>query len=449
MGNLPGKYSPLFSRHTSGGPYTIAGIDECPGDVWFVDSSATSAANNATHGYTPDEPFATLAYAFSSARVASGDVVYVMPGHAEAVSAAGDITMNVAGVRVVGLGSGSSRPTFTFDTVNTATWLITSANITVENVLITVNGVLDMASAITVTAADCLLRDVEVRDSAADSQFVNPIIVGAGGARCRLVRYICRSHAAGDAAQSGVLVSAVVDGVEVDDAQLDGLFLNGCIYTSAANTNMKVRRCELRQRHAATAAAVNLNAGTTGMIRDTVAFITLATGAGFNGAFVSTLAIFDSCRAVNTANTATSEPLLAAGRYLSRATGAIVGNPTIDMFTIAGGDVMIKKLWLKVTTAVAADGGTLAVQINPTAGDTYVIVTATDLGTVDTAVGSIVGIDAAAAAAPSFLRGGRVDINAPATTGAIEIVGAAGVDGNVTMHIEWEPITAGATVVVT
>jgi len=141
------------------------------------------------------------------------------------------------------------------------------------------------------------------------------------------------------------------------------------------------------------------------------------------------------------------EPLLASGRILSRASGAIVGNPTIVMFTVAGGDVMIKKLWLKVTTAVAVDGGTLAVQINPTAGDTMTLVTATNLGTTDTVAGSVVGLDAAATAAPSFLRGGRVDINAVATTGDIELVGAAGVDGNVTMYVEWEPITAGATVV--
>jgi len=345
------------------------------------------------------------------------------------------------------LGSGSARPTFTFATLNTATWLVTAANVTVENVLITVTGDLDMDRAINVTAADCLLRDVEIRDSAANSQFVDPIIVGAGGARCRLVRYICRSHAAGDAAASGVLVSSAVDGVEIDDAQIDGLFATGCIETTDANTNMKVRRCELRQRHATTAAAVNLNAGTTGFVRDTVAYVTLATGAGFNGAFVGTIAVFDSCRAVNAAGTATMEPLLASGRILSRASGAIAGDPTIVMFTVAGGDVMIKRLWLKVTTEIAFNGGTLAVQINPTVGDTMVIVTATDLGTANTTVGSIVGIDAAAAVAPSFLRGGRTDINAAATTGAVELVGAAGCDGAVTMYVEWEPITAGATVV--
>lgn len=129
---------------------------------------------------------------------------------------------------------------------------------------------------------------------------------------------------------------------------------------------------------------------------------------------------------------------------VSKASGAITGNPTLTMFNITGGEVLITGLWLKVTTAIAAAGGTLAVQGNPTAGDTQTIVTATDLGTTDTAVGSVVGLTNGTTAAPAFLRGGTVYLGAVVTTGTVELVGASSVDGAVTMYVTWVPLTDGA-----
>jgi hypothetical protein len=280
------KFSPLFARQQPGGVLTVAGIDETPGDVWFVDSAATGAGVTTGHGRSPHSPFATLAYAFSSDLVGSGDVVYVMPGHAEAVVAAGTITMDIPGVRVVGLGRGSSRPTFTFGTADTATWLITAANVSVENVLVTCTGALNFASAITVTAADVLLADVEVRESGATSQFVDAIILGTGAARAKVVRPVIRSHASGDAAASGILISAAVDGVEIDDANIDGLFATGCIESTAAATNTVIRRPLLRIRHATQDAAINLNSANTGFVLSPRVRTATDDAGGFNGALV-------------------------------------------------------------------------------------------------------------------------------------------------------------------
>jgi hypothetical protein len=43
--------------------------------------------------------------------------------------------------------------------------------------------------------------------------------------------------------------------------------------------------------------------------------------------------------------------------------------------------------------------------------------------------------------------GGRIDINAIATTGVINIVGAASVNGAFTLNVLWVPVTTGATLV--
>lgn len=137
--------------------------------------------------------------------------------------------------------------------------------------------------------------------------------------------------------------------------------------------------------------------------------------------------------------------MLLGPNLVSKATGTLSA-ATIPVFTVAGGEVLITALWLKVTTLIAGIG-TLAVQNDPTTGATYVLVTATDLGTTDTTVGSVVGLDHSATAAPSFLRGGRIQLNAIATTGTIDVVGASAIDGAATINVCWVPLTVGATVV--
>lgn len=132
---------------------------------------------------------------------------------------------------------------------------------------------------------------------------------------------------------------------------------------------------------------------------------------------------------------------------VSKSTGTITGNPTTALYTIAGGEVLITGVWGKVTTALSTDSGTYALQANPTTGDTQTIVTATDLGTSDTAVGSLIGVSRTAAAAPSFLRGGHVKLDAVVTTGQIEFVGAASANGAITFYVTWVPLTDGATLV--
>ena len=132
---------------------------------------------------------------------------------------------------------------------------------------------------------------------------------------------------------------------------------------------------------------------------------------------------------------------------ISKATGAISGNPTTALFTVAGGEVLITSLYGKVTTALSTDSGTYALQQNPTTGDTQTIVTATDLGTSDTAVGSVVGLTRGTTAAPAFLRGGTAELNAVVTTGQVEFVGAASANGALTFYVTWVPITSGATLV--
>lgn len=140
---------------------------------------------------------------------------------------------------------------------------------------------------------------------------------------------------------------------------------------------------------------------------------------------------------------------IALGRYLQGQTADITTNgaKTYTVFDVAGGEVLITAFWGKVTTALTvADGVNL--QMNPTTGDTQVIVTSTDLGTTDTAVGSVIGMDHGTTAANKFLRGGQVMLNAVVSTGTVEsVVTGTGPDGVVQWFCCWIPLTKGATLV--
>lgn len=84
-------------------------IPQTTGTYFFVDDSGS----NANDGKDTDHPFADLDYAIGQTTEDHGDVIILMPGHAQAVTAT--IACDKAGVTIVGLGHGEARPTFTHD----------------------------------------------------------------------------------------------------------------------------------------------------------------------------------------------------------------------------------------------------------------------------------------------------------------------------------------------
>jgi hypothetical protein len=120
---------------------------------------------------------------------------------------------------------------------------------------------------------------------------------------------------------------------------------------------------------------------------------------------------------------------------------------TLPVLTVAGGEVMITSLILKVTTAITTDSGTLALAVNPTTGDTVTVVAATDLGTTDSAAGTLIGVVDESTTTPDFRKGGRALTELPVPTGQVELVGAAAINGTVEVICTWVALTDGATLV--
>ncbi len=141
--------------------------------AYYVDSVN---GDDGRRGLSKETAVATWDYAVSLTTANQGDIIYLMPNSDEEIDGAGAVTMDSAGVRVIGLGSGADRPTFTFsDTASTI--LFTAASTSIENVLL-VPSVDNVASAIVVSAADVSL-DIEVRDKSATVEFIRAILTTA------------------------------------------------------------------------------------------------------------------------------------------------------------------------------------------------------------------------------------------------------------------------------
>lgn len=100
-----------------------------------------------------------------------GDRIIVTPGHTESVIAAAGIDLDIAGISVIGLGSGSLRPTITFTTATTADIDIDAADITIENILFKCD-IDALAAGIDVNAAGFTMNGCEAQIVGTDDALI-------------------------------------------------------------------------------------------------------------------------------------------------------------------------------------------------------------------------------------------------------------------------------------
>jgi hypothetical protein len=162
---------PIFG---SGTPEIIVG------EVFFVGSVAGgkswAAGSDNTGMGTKELPFATLDYALSVATASNGDVIYLLPYHAETVTGAGAITLDKAGVKIIGLGHNTARPRFLLDGAG-ASGLVTAANVSIENCIFA-SGHADLAYAFYVTAKGCIIKNNQLDLNTTAENFVKMVSAG-------------------------------------------------------------------------------------------------------------------------------------------------------------------------------------------------------------------------------------------------------------------------------
>jgi hypothetical protein len=171
-----------------------------PNKVYFVQNTIGSDGNKGTK----DKPFKTLDYAIGRCTASKGDIIFLLPGHAETISAAGGITCDVAGVTIIGLGYGSLRPTFTWS-ATASTWLVTAANVTIQNIVCLVS-IDSVVKGIDISAAGCTLDAVDFQETSAKQMLI--FINTAAGANYLTVKNCYHVQAAAGSAKWIDLVGA-------------------------------------------------------------------------------------------------------------------------------------------------------------------------------------------------------------------------------------------------
>ncbi len=151
-----------FGVPSYGMPILGGGLIPATTGTYFFVSSDTG--NDANRGLTSSRPLATLDKAIGLCTADKGDVIIIMPGHSEDLDEAGAITCDIAGVYIIGLGTGTLRPTFTFSETD-STILVTAANVSMVNLSFN-SSKAELVTCITVSGAGFTMDSCVVTDTA-------------------------------------------------------------------------------------------------------------------------------------------------------------------------------------------------------------------------------------------------------------------------------------------
>lgn len=231
----------LFNRAQPGGVFTISDLEEHPGDIWFVNSATGTDAVG--YGQNPDSPLATLDYAIGLCTASQGDVIYVMPGHAENLTAADSVDCDVAGIKIIGLGWGALKPTFS-TTAAAGSFKVDAANVLVRNLRFVANFATGTTAGMTLTAlaTDLIVENCDWRDTSAANEFLLHVTIPTGVGPCTF-RDCTFVTAAGSMTNSflfaGTSTSFTIENcyffVDSSDSVID--------HATGASTNLRINRC--------------------------------------------------------------------------------------------------------------------------------------------------------------------------------------------------------------
>ena len=219
-----------------------AGVALSPNANFIYVDSDHAATGDARDGRNPNSPLSTVDAALtdgtSGIAATNGDVVVVMPGHSETLTA--KITMDVAGVTVLCLGDGTAAPQFTINaaidgidmTAANCTWIGGYFPVSTAAATSTVN----------IAAANCRVAHATFNAGAPD---VDMITLTAAGARPRIDHNTV--IVAADGPDSFVKFEGVIDLPIIEDNVIVGsdgtnAYDDGVLdFNSVAVTNAVVR----------------------------------------------------------------------------------------------------------------------------------------------------------------------------------------------------------------
>lgn len=229
------------------------------GTVFYV-SSVTG--NNDNVGTDPKFPKATIAGAQTAATASVGDIVVILPGHAETLTAV--LTLSKAGVSYIGLGTGTMRPSITVNgTVDAIS--ITGANVTVQNIQFPAPETDDATAFVNVAAAGATLRNLHMIGSQTAKNVTDMITVASGGND--LLVEGCTAYNVTVDVVAWLSLEAAVARPTIRNNTVQGAFSTAVLMDEATATLATIEDNLFKNTKAATAVITFTTGNTTGVMR--------------------------------------------------------------------------------------------------------------------------------------------------------------------------------------
>lgn len=255
-----------------------------PFGSWLPDSSGRVAAYvRSTGPQSGDDPdianqiVTTLNAGLIRCRASRGDIVIVLPGHTENISSADQMSNLVAGTRILGMGYGTFRPTFTW-TANGATFLFDVANTVLDNCILNMDSgagtggsPIAVAAPITISAAGCQISNCLVRTST-DANNKATIPFTTTDAADDLVLANLRVYGATAGESTTMFQMLGVDRLQMINCYVAGATSAAAVgvvrFAATAATDIRVQGCTFINRKASSSQAVTGVASLTGTFSD-------------------------------------------------------------------------------------------------------------------------------------------------------------------------------------
>lgn len=258
--SISGGSMSVTQTTTAGGAGGGSGEPSIPpttGNIFFVDSSTGAAGADAS---SPSTPEATVDAAVALCAHDKGDIILVLPNHAETLTAA--VNCDMRGISIIGLGQGNVAPTLTIngaiDGVD-----ITATDVTIDNLAFAASTA--ATTHMNITAANAEIRNCEFLCGAADADSVT---IAADGDDAWIHDNVWRVTANGPS-QAINIEAAGVANLKVENNIFDGGTVANswdaaAIIGAAAHTNCLIKGNDFR--FAAVEYAIEFSAAATGAI---------------------------------------------------------------------------------------------------------------------------------------------------------------------------------------
>jgi len=264
MGNLIGTRN-ISGRARNGGLVTAVISDSPWGKTYYVQSTHSRASDTNRSGTDIDHPLKTVKQALAQCANTSnnhdGAVILVGEGHLETVDDATSWDLSNDSIQIVGLGTGTNRPTFTFDTLTTSTFTISGAGNRVTGCRF-VCGLDAVVSLLTVTGNGNEIEGCEFSTTAAMQPVVYCTVTGDD---CKVLN--CTTGANTTTAGSTSCVRVNGDRNVVANCYLDGDYSAACVDNTVAALGLLIENNALRNENAVDCCIAIGNVASTGIIR--------------------------------------------------------------------------------------------------------------------------------------------------------------------------------------